>query len=254
MNLALSLRSELVKSRRTSILYLAFVAATLAPIYSYLDSSSIYRLSDLKSDPWNIHLLGFGGRVLNMMILPFFIMLICTLQAQLEYRNNTWKQVYVSPQPLSQVFLSKYLIIQLLLLGVIISGLLMVVALYAVDHFDANLDLSKHTLDWSLFLDFWIWIYISVLALSSFQFWLGLRFKSFVVPIVIGICLFLAAAMMTEEHPQVHDDKFPCIYPLRNCFPKHPSERLTMLWGSIAYTILFLVLGLLDFTRRRISP
>ena len=72
MNLALSLRSELVKSRRTSIWYLALVAAVIAPVYAYLDSSSAYRIADLKNDPWNIHLMGFGGLVLNMMILPFF--------------------------------------------------------------------------------------------------------------------------------------------------------------------------------------
>ncbi|MBA2761706.1 MAG: ABC transporter permease [Segetibacter sp.] len=255
MNLALSLRSELVKSKRTSIWYLSLIAAVIAPIYSFLDSSSSYRVVDLKNNPWNMHLMGFGGLVLNMMILPFFLMLICTLQAQLEFRNNTWKQVYVSPQPLANVFLSKYLIIQLLLLGVIIlSSLLIVVALYAVDHFETNLNLSKHALDWSRFLNFWVRIYISVLAISSFQFWLGLRFKSFIVPIVIGICLFLAAAMMMEEHPWVHDNKFPYIYPLRNCFPKHPSERTTMLLGSVAYTALFLVLGLIDFNRRRSTP
>jgi hypothetical protein len=128
------------------------------------------------------------------------------------------------------------------------------VALYAVDHFETSLNLSKHNLDWSRFLNFWVRIYISVLAISSFQFWLGLRFKSFIVPIVIGICLFLAAAMMMEEHPWVHDNKFPYIYPLRNCFPKHPSERTTMLLGSVAYTALFLVLGLIDFNRRRSTP
>ncbi|HEX8333657.1 MAG TPA: ABC transporter permease [Segetibacter sp.] len=252
MTLAISFRSELVKSKRTSIWYLCVIAAVLAPIFSYLDSTSSYRIADLPNDPWNMHLLGMGGRVFNMMVLPFFLMLICTLLAQLEYRNNTWKQVYVSPQSLLNVFLSKYLIVQLMLIGVfILTLLLMVVSLFAVDQFETNLNLLEHQFDWKSFLIFYGRVYITVLAISAFQFWLGLRFKSFIVPLVVGISLFLAATMMMEEHPWVHDNKFPYIYPLRNCFPHRLSDKWIVLWGSLAYTAIFLVLGFLDFNRRR---
>jgi hypothetical protein len=254
MNLALSLRCELLKTRRTSIWYFCLITALIAPIYAYLDSSSAYRIEDLKNNPWNMHFLGFGPRILNMMILPVFLMLTCTLMMQVEYRNNTWKQVYVSPQSLLNVFISKYLIIQIQLLGVIIlSSLLMIVSLYAVDR-GVNLNLSKHSLDWNTCLIFWGRIYVTVLAISALQFWLGLHFKNFIVPIVIGICLLFIAAMMMEENPWVHDDKYPYIYPLRNNFPKNLSERTTVIWGSIAYTALFLVLGFIDFRRRRNMP
>jgi hypothetical protein len=252
MSLAVSFRSELVKSKGTSVWYLCIVAAVLAPVFSYLDSTSSYMLADLKNDPWNVHLIGMGGLVFNMMILPFFLMLICTLLAQLEYRNNTWKQLYVSPQSLLNVFFSKYLVLQLALLGVFILTLLfMFVSLFAVDRFETSLNLSEHQFDWKRFFIFYGRMYITVLAISAFQFWLGLRFKSFIIPIVIGISLFLAATTMMEEHPWIHDNKFPYLYPLRNCFPKYPSDRISVIWGSIAYTVLFLVLGFLDFNRRR---
>ncbi|HVG41820.1 MAG TPA: ABC transporter permease [Chitinophagaceae bacterium] len=252
MTLAISLRSELVKSKRTSLWYLCLIAAVLAPVFSFLDSTSSYRIADLKNDPWNLHLIGMGGLVFNMMILPFFLMLVCTLLAQLEYRNNTWKQVYVSPQSLLNVFIAKYLIVQMMLLGVFILTLvLMVVSLLAVDQFETDLNLLKHQFDWKRFFIFYGRVYITVLAISAFQFWLGLRFKSFIVPLVIGISLFLAASMMMEEHPWVHANKLPYIYPLRNCFPQHPSDTSTVIWGSVAYTAIFLVLGYLDFNKRR---
>lgn len=251
MNLLVSLRSELLKTKRTSIWYSGLVAALIAPLYSFLDSSSEYRINDLINDPWNIHFMGFGGLVLNMMILPFFLMLVCTLLSQLEYRNHTWKQLYVSPQSLLNVFVSKFLIIQMLLIGVILlSCLLMFVSIHVVNN-SVDLNLSNHSLNWNRFFIFWGRIYVTVLAISAFQFWLGLRFKNFIVPIVTGICLMFLAAMMMEENPWVHDDKFPYIYPLRNNFPKHAAERITILWGSVAYTALFLVLGFIDFRRRR---
>jgi hypothetical protein len=251
MTLATAIRSELVKSRRTSVWLLSLVAAFIGPLYSYLDSTAIYRVDAVQADPWNVHMTGMGPRVLNMMILPFFLMLICTLQAQLEYRNNTWKQVYVSPLPLLKVYLAKFMVIQFMLLGVIVlSCALMVGTLFGVDRFGPPLDLAGHGLDWPPFLLFWSRIYLTVLGISAFQFWLGLRFRSFVVPLVIGICLYLAAAMMMEEHPLAHDKFYPYLYPLRNCFPKDRSEVTTMLWGSAAYTILFLLLGFLDFRRK----
>jgi hypothetical protein len=252
MTLAMSFRSELVKSKSTSLWYLCIVAAVLAPIFSYSDSTSSYRIAELKNDPWNMHLIGMGGRIFNMMVLPFFLMLICTLLAQLEYRNNTWKQVYVSPQSLLNVFLSKYLVVQMMLIGVFILTLvLMVVSLFAVDQFETNLNLLEKQFDWKSFLIFYGRVYITVLAISAFQFWLGLRFKSFIVPLVVGISLFLAATMMMEEHPWVHDNKFPYIYPLRNCFPHRLSDRSFVAWGSLVYTVVFLVLGFLDFNKRR---
>ncbi|MDB5196728.1 MAG: hypothetical protein JWP88_1099 [Flaviaesturariibacter sp.] len=255
MSLAISFRSELVKSKRTSVWYLCLVAAVLAPAFSYLDSTSSYRIADLRNDPWNIHLIGMGGRIFNMMILPFFLMLVCTLLAQLEYRNNTWKQLYLSPQTLLNVFISKYLIVQLSLLFVFVLTLfLMIASLFAVDLFKTDLNLRDHQFNWKRFVVFYGRMYITVLAISAFQFWLGLRFKSFIIPIVIGIALFLAATMMMEDHPWVHDDKFPYLYPLRNCFPKNLSESTTVLWGSLAYTAIFLVLGYLDFNRRRSTP
>lgn len=252
MNLILSFRSEILKTKRTSIWYMAIVTALIAPIYSFLNSSAPYRLAQIKNDPWNFHFMGFGGLLLNMMILPAFLILVCTLLSQLEYRNNTWKQIYISPQPLKNVFVSKYLIVQLLLLGVILlSCLLMFGSLYAVDSFKENLNLSRHHLNWEMFLIFWGRIYVTVLAISALQFWLGLRFKNFIVPIVIGICLWIAGAMMMEEHQWKHDDKYPYIYPMRNNFPKNPSERTTILWGSVIYTVIFLTAGYIDFNKRR---
>lgn len=252
MTLAISFRSEIVKSKRTSLWYLCLIAAILTPVFSFLDSTSSYRIADLKNDPWNMHLIGMGGRIFNMMVLPFFLMLTCTLLAQLEYRNNTWKQVYVSPQSLLNVFISKYLVIQMMLTGVFILTLaLMVLSLIAVDQFITKLNLSEHYFNWKSFLVFYGRVYITVLAISAFQFWLGLRFKNFIIPLVIGISLFLVASMMMEEHTWVHDNKFPYIYPLRNCFPQRPSDKFYVLWGSIAYTAIFLVLGYLDFNKRR---
>jgi lantibiotic transport system permease protein len=254
MSLSISFRSEMVKSKRTSVWYLSGIATVLTPVFSFMSDTASYRIADLKADPWNLFLTGMGGMAFNIMILPFFLMLTCTLLAQLEYKNNTWKQVYVSPQPLLNVFLSKFLHVQLLLLGVVLlSNLFSFVTLYGIHYFVTDLKLSEHSLDWNRYFIFHGRIYLTVLAISAFQFWLGLRFRNFIVPIVIGIGLWLTGMMMLEEYPWVHADKFPYAYPMRNFFPQYPTDRTAILWGSIIYTVLFLVLGYIDFTRKKVK-
>lgn len=251
MSILLSLRSELVKTKRTSAWYLCLLCTVFTPLYAYLLFTEPDKINGMKADPWNSFLVGEPGLVFNLVILPFFLFLICTLQAQLEFRNNTWKQVFVSPQPLLNVFLSKFLNIQLLLIAVfILTNILLVLLLICIHYFQFRVNLSK-SLDWEVYLINNGRIYISVMAISAIQFWLGLRFKNFIVPIGIGLCCWIAAINLVEGHPWVHDNKFPYIYPMRNYFPKNASDKATVLWGSLAYTGLFLTLGFIDFRRKR---
>ena len=47
---------------------------------------------------------------------PLFIILVCTLLPQIEYKNNTWKQVLTSPQTKWNIFLAKFINLQLFIL------------------------------------------------------------------------------------------------------------------------------------------
>jgi hypothetical protein len=252
MHLFNALHSEFVKSKRTSVWYLALIASVVAPIFTYLTQTSVYKIADLQQDPWNMFLMGMGGLAFNIMVLPFFLMLTCTFLGQMEHKNNTWKQVYVSPQPLFYIYLSKFLVIQMLLLGVVVlSNALLFVWLYFVDNFEVDLHLTQHQLNWQAYLVFTARIYVTVLAISAMQLWLSLRFKNFIVPILIGLALWFVGISMTEEHPWKHDDKYPYIYPMRNFFPVRKTDRIRILWGSAGYTLVFFALGYYDFANRR---
>jgi hypothetical protein len=127
----------------------------------------------------------------------------------------------------------------------------MVISLLAVDYFKTNLLLLEHELNWENFLIFYARIYITVLAISAFQFWLALLLKNFIAPIVIGLCLwFTGVIMMDDENQWAHANKYPYSYPMLNFFSKTPSDRTTILWSSVAYTTSFLVFGFKDFKRK----
>ena len=48
---------------------------------------------------------------MSVFIMPLVIILCASLIAQLEYRNNTWKQVHATPQPLAVIYMAKLVII-----------------------------------------------------------------------------------------------------------------------------------------------
>src|SRR5688500_17806722 len=104
MNLGISLRSELLKTRAASF-YLTLVAAAAGPVVYLLNI--IFDEGEI--DPSQKDPLNAIFKILSDMngtaLFPLFIILICTMLPQMEYRNNTWKQLFASPQTKGNVFL-----------------------------------------------------------------------------------------------------------------------------------------------------
>ena len=87
MSLLISLRSELIKIKRTAWLKLCFITAALIPVILFLESLELSS-DGRKGLPWSQQFLG-GSEQINIAILPLFIILISTLLLQTEYRDKT---------------------------------------------------------------------------------------------------------------------------------------------------------------------
>src|SRR6476620_10543444 len=121
MNILISLRSELLKTTRTASFYITLIGAAVGPvIYLFnllLDEGEV---DALKNDPLNT-LFKILSEMNGTALFPLFVILICTLLPQIEYRNNTWKQLFTSPQTKANVFLAKFMNVQLLMLVFLIA-------------------------------------------------------------------------------------------------------------------------------------
>ena len=134
-------------------------------------------------------------------LFPLFIILICTLLPQIEYRNNTWKQVFASPQTKFNVFLAKFMNVHLLMLVFLIAThLFMFLTIVAINFINPTLNLFNHPLNGSTVLVNAANAYILVLAVCAIQFWIGLRFRNFIVPIGIGFALWLTGTIMAVQY------------------------------------------------------
>ena len=253
MNLLISFRSEILKTKRTASLYLAVIAAAIVPVIFLLDVSFDGVSAPNRKDPLNAFFRE-GFIMTGVLIFPMFVMLICTLLPQIEYRNNTWKQLFASPQTMATVFFAKFLNVHLLILTYLVSyNVFMTLAIVAVHFIDPSLHLLNQPFEGDVMLTKNINSYVGILALSTIQFWIGFHFRNFIIPIAIGIALWFIGSVMLLDFNSSVADFFPYSYLGFTIFPKYNSQVPNVLLRSIGYALVFLAIAFLDFKRRRMK-
>jgi hypothetical protein len=95
--------------------------------------------------------------------------------------------------------------------------------------------------------------YVALLAMCTIQFWLGLKFKNFIIPIAIGIALWFAGTILVMQTKSGFVEYFPYSFHAYGTFPKYNPVVNLVGWTSVAYTIGFIIIGYIDFNRRRIK-
>jgi hypothetical protein len=254
MSLLISLRSELLKTRRTASLYLTLIGAALGPVIFLfnvlLDEDE---LDGISKDPLNA-LFKILSEMNGVALFPLFIILICTLLPQLEYRNNTWKQVFTSPQTKANVFLAKFMNVHLLMLIFLIAThLFMFLTIVAINFIKPDLDLFKYPLNERMVIVNAANAYLIMLAVCAIQFWMGLRFRNFIVPIGIGFALWLTGTIMALQINSSLINFFPYSFQAYLVSPKLNPQLPQIAWTSLGYALLFLIIGFFDFRRRTVS-
>ena len=253
MNLLISLRSELLKTKRTASIYLCLIAAGIIPVTFFLEHSMGNLSPETLQNPWPAFFMQ-GIWVICFGILPMYVILAATLLPQLEYRNNTWKQVLVSPQSKAILFISKFIVIHLYILMLLSTFIILMLSAGGLGQLiRPDVVLFSDKSNWSKFFNTAINTYIAILGISAFQFWLGIRFKNFVAPIGIGFALWMLTLLLLFDFKWEHADKIPYSYPILNVFPVIKTNTTFVHWSSFGYALIFLVLGFLNFKKRTIK-
>jgi lantibiotic transport system permease protein len=254
MSLIISLRSEVLKTKRTAAFYFTLIGAAAIPLMLLFMIASNGMPNDERStkDPINF-LFALSSEVSSICIFPLFVVLVCTLLPQIEYKNSTWKQVLTSPQTKGNVFIAKFLNIHLLMLLFIVASHLFMWIVVTVAHFILpKLNILQHSFDFYQVWKDYAHQYVSVLAICAIQFWIGLRSNNFIVPIAIGIACWLAGTIMVFEYKSSASPYFP--YSFHGIRLSIFKPRLSQVeWTSFGYSVILLVLGFLDFKRRRMT-
>jgi putative ABC transport system permease protein len=249
MNFSASLRSEILKTKRTPAVYIMLAVAAVIPLIQFIN---FIIPSDENVSPWEGYFQQ-GHAFINFMFVQVFVVLASTLLMQTEYKNNTWKQVLTSPQSFSSIYFSKFVVLQILTLMLIICFnifLLMFAGLL-------DLILSTH---YATYISRWPEIckiiartYVASLGMSAFCYWMAVRFKNFIIPVTMGIALYAAGPVLLFEFAKKFAANYPFALPIVVVTKKFSSEALSYQFLSFGYAIVFLGGGYLDFLLRQTS-
>ena len=252
MSFILSTQSELLKTKRSASVWLTVLGALFIPgifLLMYLSRPDIFA-PQLTFAPWRQHFLR-GWQSVSAFLFPMFVILICTLIPQIEYKNNTWKQVFASPQSIGNIFFSKMVTIHLMILFCfLLFNIFMIGSALVTNLINPHYSFLKSKIDIGFLLKLNLKTYISVLGISAIQYWLSLRLKNFIAPIGIGLALLITALILLQWK---HIYKIPYAHPMLTLLSYKGHNRPFIEnheLNSIGYFIAFTVIGFLDMKYR----
>lgn len=255
MSFAISTRAELLKTKRTASFWLSVIGAALIPTILFLayffKPEGSYK--QLAQNPWGIHFM-YGWQSLSAFLFPMYVILICTLIPQIEYKNNTWKQVFASPQSYADVFFSKFITIHMMIiLCFLLFNFFMILTGVTINLIYSKFTFLDHSIDWKNLLRLNLKSYLSVLGISAIQYWVSLRFKNFIAPVGIGLALLVGSLIAVGFHWE-HVFKIPFAHPSLTLqyimLPNRPFLENHEL-NSIGYFVVFVLIGFLDMRFRK---
>ncbi len=191
MNFITATHSELLKTKRTASFWLSVAGAALIPalfFVAYVSKSETMSVA-MKANPWVSHF-STGWKVMSPLLFPMYIILICTLVTHIEFRNNTWKQVFAAPIPIGTIYLSKFVAIHLMIiLCFVLFNVFMLLSGMGINLIRPDFTFLNRAVDWRFMFQLNVKMYVSILGISGLMYWAALRFKNFIAPLGIGLAL-----------------------------------------------------------------
>ncbi len=185
-------KAESMKVRRTPAFWLTLGGAGFIPLVNFIRLAGrpdVFVLR-MKGNPWMLHANDCWAPAASF-LLPLYVVLLVSLIAQIEYGNNTWKQVYASPRSYADIFFSKFLVVNfLIIVCFVLFTLLIVLSGYAVSAVNRDYNFLSDSVPWAHLLRVAEKMYLSILGITALQFALSIHIKNFVTPLAIGMALF----------------------------------------------------------------
>jgi lantibiotic transport system permease protein len=200
MNFINSFQSEWLKKKRSLASWLVLVGAFFTPaiillvrLKNYQALPKIYAAEDFWIKLWFT-----TWESMTILLLPMGIILATALIAQIEYKNNAWKQLHTTPQGYTTVFFAKLAVILVMMvelfalfnLGMYLSGIVPALVFSSVPLPAAAIPLKG-------FLYGNINFFLECLPILALQYLLSLHFKNFLVPVGAGFAVWVLGLGMT---------------------------------------------------------
>lgn len=196
MSLLNSYTSEWLKLRRSLALWMVIIGGFFTPaiiiiarLVNHANVPALYEKEDFWDRLWRN-----SWESMAVFFLPLGAILTTSLIAQIEYKNNTWKQIHTLPVSYATIFFSKLAVILTLMLiffvlfniGIYLSAVVPYLLISGTPY-------PQQALPWKKFLTEDALYFIDCLPIVALQYLLALRFKNFLVPVGLGFVFWVGA-------------------------------------------------------------
>ncbi len=236
---------EWIKKRRSFSSWLVIIGGFFIPLVNML--IFIFYPNQLiamhKSGGFWNQVSDASWKSMAFMLLPMGIVLAVSLITQLEYKNNTWKQLHAAPVSFANIYFSKLLVIIIMLaqlfvlfnIGIYLSAIIPAA-------FNCNIPFPNHAIDVGFLLSENATYFLLCLPIVAIQYTISLQFKNFLVPIGAGLALAVGGLMaLSWEYAFTIPYTYTGLHYLQANSKIMPAQNI-LVW-SAAYFALFSLLG-----------
>jgi hypothetical protein len=196
ISLIQSFQSEWIKKKRSLASWLVSVGGFFIPaillIGRFYNFDGIAEVN-AADNAWE-SLYSRCWQFMGLFLLPMGVILASSLITQIEFRNNSWKQLHASPLRFSTIFCSKLLVLLLMLLQFFVlfnAGVYLLGTIPAL--FFSSIPFPKQAFNASLLMKQNIPYLIACLPVVALQYLISLQFRNFLIPIGFGLGLLVAS-------------------------------------------------------------
>ncbi len=186
--------------------------------------------------------------------LPMGAILAASLMAQIEFKNNAWKQVHALPLGMPTIFFAK--------LGVVLVMMAQFFVIFNVATYLSavipallvrDVSYPAAPIPWLRFLRADALFYVDCLPIVAAQYLISLRYRNFLVPVGGGFMLWVGAlASVSWKFGYIIPYTYPMLTYLKSSGSgKAVSPPVNIHLWALGYFVLFLVVGFGLFVTKR---
>jgi len=190
-----SFQSEWLKKRHSASSWLTLIGGFFVPflilIARLVDFGSL-AAGNASNHLWE-SLNGRSWQFMALFLLPMGVVLVTSLITQLEFRNNTWKQLHTTPQRLTTIFFAKLAVIGVLLLQFFVLFNIGIYLAGVAPSLFRGVPYPTEAFPFREFLKASGWYFIDCLPIVALQYLISLQSRNFMVPIGVGLGLYVSS-------------------------------------------------------------
>lgn len=237
--------AEWIKKRRSFADWLVWLGAFFIPVInSIIFLAYPKQLTNLqtKAGFWEA-LFYKSWQSMSIMLLPLGIVLAVSLLTQLEFKNNTWKQLHTTPVPFTSIFFSKLLLLIVMLIQLVfLFNIGMILSAFVPAMLHPGIDMPTQAIPLQFLLIENGKFMLLCLPLIALQYLISLQFRNFLIPIGAGLALVVGSLIaLSWKYIYLLPYSYTALFYLQS-EGKAAMLHNIFAW-SLGYFILFTLLG-----------